>query len=216
MNGSWERIYTKHGRVQLDVLDTAIQAADIFDKNELENILDLGCGTGRHTLLLADRGFNVPACDISETGIKMTRELIENSGLSNVSYSTQDMYNLNLDSDTLDGILCIWVQGHGIREEIAQGIREAYRVLIKGGIFYTDFVTKDDSTYGIGDEIAPDTFVGGRPGEEGIPHYYTTIEELKELFEIFDEVSIEDKVYRFNDNEENTHEIIAAVVIAKK
>jgi len=216
MNGSWERIYTKHGRVQLDVLDTAIQAADIFDKNELENILDLGCGTGRHTLLLADRGFNVHACDISETGIKMTRELIENSGLSNVSYSTQDMYNLNLDSDTLDGILCIWVQGHGIREEIAQGIREAYRVLIKGGIFYTDFVTKDDSTYGIGDEIAPDTFVGGRPGEEGIPHYYTTIEELKELFEIFDEVSIEDKVYRFNDNEENTHEIIAAVVIAKK
>jgi len=216
MNGSWERIYTKHGRVQLDVLDTAIQAADIFDKNELENILDLGCGTGRHTLLLVDRGFNVHACDISETGIKMTRELIENSGLSNVSYSTQDMYNLNLDSDTLDGILCIWVQGHGIREEIAQGIREAYRVLIKGGIFYTDFVTKDDSTYGIGDEIAPDTFVGGRPGEEGIPHYYTTIEELKELFEIFDEVSIEDKVYRFNDNEENTHEIIAAVVIAKK
>ena len=216
MNGSWERIYTKHGRVQLDVLDTAIQAADIFDKNELENILDLGCGTGRHTLLLVDRGFNVHACDISETGIKMTRELIENSGLSNVSYSTQDMYNLNLDSDTLDGILCIWVQGHGIREEIAQGIREAYRVLIKGGIFYTDFVTKDDSTYGIGDEIAPDTFVGGRPGEEGIPHYYTTVEELKELFEIFDEVTIKDKIYRFNDNEGNTHEIIAAVVIAKK
>ena len=99
MNGSWERIYTKHGRVQLDVLDTAIQAADIFNKNGFKNILDLGCGTGRHTLLLADRGFNVHACDISKSGIKMTRELIDNSGLSNVSYSIQDMYNLNLDSD---------------------------------------------------------------------------------------------------------------------
>ena len=216
MNGSWERIYTKHGRVQLDVLDTAIQAADIFCKNGFKKILDLGCGTGRHTLLLADRGINVHACDISETGIKMTRELIENSGLSNVSYSIQDMYNLNLDSGSLDGILCIWVQGHGIREEIAKGIREAYRVLIKGGIFYTDFVTTDDSTYGIGDEIAPHTFVGGRTGEEGIPHYYTTVEELKELFDIFDEVKIENKIYRFNDNEGNTHEINAAVVIAKK
>ena len=97
-----------------------------------------------------------------------------------------------------------------------KGIREAYRVLIKGGIFYTDFVTRDDTTYGNGDEIAPDTFVGGRPGEDGIPHYYTTAEELKELFKIFDEVTIEDKIYRFNDNEGNSHEIIAAVVIAKK
>ena len=216
MNGSWERIYTKHGRVQIDVLDTAIQAADIFDKNGFENILDLGCGTGRHTLLLADRGFHVHACDISETGIKMTRELIENSGLSNVSYSIQDMYNLTLDSDILDGILCIWVQGHGVREDIAKGIREAYRVLTKGGIFYTDFVTTKDITYGIGDEIAPDTFIGGRPGEEGIPHYYITVSELKELFGIFDEVTIEDKIYKFSDNEGNTHEIVAAVVIAKK
>jgi len=112
--------------------------------------------------------------------------------------------------------LCIWVQGHGIREEIAKGIREAYRVLIKGGIFYTDFVTRNDMTYGNGDEIAPDTFVGGRPGEEGIPHYYTTAEELEELFKIFDEVTIEDKIYWFNDNEGNSHEIIATVVIAKK
>jgi ubiquinone/menaquinone biosynthesis C-methylase UbiE len=216
MNGSWEKIYTKHGRVQLDVLDTVIQAADIFRKNGLKNILDLGCGTGRHTLLLADRGFTVHACDISETGLKMTQELIEKSGLSNVSYSIQDMYNLSIDSDTLDGILCIWAQGHGVREEIAKGIQEAYRVLLEGGIFFTDFVTKDDITYGIGDEIAPDTYVGGRPEEEGIPHYYTYVEELKELFEMFTEVTIMDKIYRFNENCGATHEIIAAVVIAKK
>jgi len=216
MNGSWERIYTQHGRVQIDVLDTAIQAADIFEKNGFENILDLGCGTGRHTLLLADRGFNVHACDISETGIKMTKELIENLGLVNVTYSIQDMYNLSLDSDALDGILCIWVQGHGVREEIVKGIKEAHRVLRKGGIFFTDFVTKDDITYGIGDEIAPDTYVGGRPGEEEIPHYYTTSDELNEFFKIFEEVSIVDKKYRFNDNDGNIHEIIAAVVIAKK
>lgn len=165
---------------------------------------------------MADRGFTVHACDISETGIKMTRELIEKSGLSNVSYSIQDMYNLSLDSNTLDGIFCVWVQGHGVREEIAKGIQEAYRVLREGGLFFTDFVTKDDITYGIGDEIAPDTYVDGRPGEDGIPHYYTSVEELKELFEIFTKVTIEDKIYRFNDKCGTTHEIIAAVVIAKK
>lgn len=41
MNGSWERIYTKQGRVQLEVLDTAIQAADIFEKNRSKNIHEI-------------------------------------------------------------------------------------------------------------------------------------------------------------------------------
>ncbi len=216
MNGSWERIYTEQGRVQIDLLDTAIAARDIFLREGCKNILDLGCGTGRHTLMLADKGFSVHACDISQAGIDITRKLIDDVGLMNVSYSIQDMYDLNLQNEMFDGILCIWVQGHGIREDVQQGILEAHRILKNGGIFYTDFVIKDDITYGIGEEIAPDTFVGGRPGEEGIPHYYTTIDELYEFFGIFTEVEIERKTYRFNDDQGNEHVIEAAVVVSRK
>lgn len=216
MNGNWEKIYTNQGRVQIDVLDTAIEARDIFLMNEFKDVLDLGCGTGRHTLMLADSGFNVHACDLSETGVEITKNLINDVGLNNVTYSIQNMYDLNIDTESQDGILCIWVQGHGVLEEISNGIKEAYRILRQGGIFYTDFATIEDVTYGIGEKIAPNTFVGGRPGEEGIPHYYTTVGELKELFKDFSEVNIEDKVYRFTDMDGGNHEIKAAIVIAKK
>lgn len=197
-------------------MDTAIEAKVIFLKEGYKNILDLGCGTGRHTLMLADAGFNVHACDISQAGIDITRKLIDEIGLRNVKYSLQDMYNLDLDNEMFEGILCIWVQGHGLREEVQQGILEAHRILRKGGTFYTDFVIKDDVTYGIGEEIAPDTFVGGRPGEEGIPHYYTTIDELYDIFKMYKEVKIERKTYKFNDDLGNEHVIEAAVVVARK
>lgn len=216
MNGSWERIYTEQGRVQLDILDTAIAARDIFIDKGYKSILDLGCGTGRHTLMLADAGFDVHACDISQAGIDISRKLLEDTGFDDVTYSIQDMYKLKIEDECLDGILCIWVQGHGLREDVAKGILEAYRVLKNGGTFYTDFVIKEDVTYGLGEEIAPDTFVGGRPGEDGIPHYYTTIEELKEFFSVFSDVSVERKTYRFDDQHGNEHVIEAVVVVAEK
>jgi ubiquinone/menaquinone biosynthesis C-methylase UbiE len=215
-NGSWEKIYVEQGRVQIEVLDTVIQAAELFSKNKLSKILDLGCGTGRHTYYLADRGFNVHACDISETGLNITKKLINDAKFENVDYSIQDMYSMTFEEESFEGVLCIWVQGHGMKEQIQKGINEIHRILIKGGIVVTDFITTDDPTYGIGDEIAPNTFVGGRPGEEDIPHYYTTRNELKVMFKAFSEVKIKDKVYRFNDLDGNEHEIIALLVEARK
>jgi predicted SAM-dependent methyltransferase len=126
------------------------------------------------------------------------------------------MYGLKFEDDTFEAILCIWVQGHGIRDEIVKGINELYRVLKPGGTVVTDFVTKDDKTYGVGEEIAPDTFVGGRPGEEGIPHYYTTKEELRMLFSDFREVELKDKVYTFQDDSGKEYRIDAVIVEAQK
>lgn len=216
MSGSWERIYTEQGRVQLDILDTALEARDLFLRRGHEKVLDLGCGTGRHTLMLSDAGLKVHACDISETGLEITRKLMEETGFHEVEYSLQDMYDLTLQDEMFDAILCIWVQGHGVRDQVQKGIGEAFRILRSGGTFFTDFVIREDVTYGVGEEIAPDTFVGGRPGEEGIPHYYTTEDELREFFHMFSQVETKPKIYRFHDDEGNEHVIEAVVVVATK
>lgn len=215
-NGSWEQIYINHGRVQIEVLDSVVEAGNLFFTNNYSKVLDLGCGTGRHTYYLADRGFNVHACDISVTGLNLTKELIEEAGLDNVEYSIQDMYALTFKDNSFEAILCIWVQGHGIKEQVQRGIKELYRILKKGGTVITDFVTTDDPTYGVGEEIAPRTFIGERPGEENIPHYYTTREELEEMFKDFDRIKLKDKVYKFNDSYGNEHKIVAIIVEAKK
>lgn len=216
MNGSWEEIYIDQGRVQIDVLDTAIDAVKIFKENNLNTILDLGCGTGRHTLYLASEAFQVHACDLSLEGIKITKSLLEEHGYREITYSQQNMFDLTLKDNSYDGILCLWVQGHGIVSEIAHGIKEAHRILRKDGIFYTDFILRTDQSYGLGTEIEPHTFIGGIPGEENIPHYYTTIEELYDLFHDYSEVTIQNKTYVFYDKNKNQHQIKAATVVARK
>lgn len=72
-NGSWEKIYLEQGKVQVDLLDTVVEAVNYFEQAKCKNVLDLGYGTGRNTIYLASRGFSVSACDISNTGIELTK-----------------------------------------------------------------------------------------------------------------------------------------------
>lgn len=215
-NGSWEKIYLEQGEVQVEVLDTVVEAVKLFNTKGYKEVLDLGCGTGRHTIYLASNGFEVSACDISKTGIEITKTRAEKYGFENIRYGIENMYNMSYKDERFDAILCIWVQGHGMREEIQNGINEAHRILKDKGTFFTDFVTVDDITYGIGDEIADNTFVGGRPGEEEIPHYYTTEKDLRLMFKNYSKLDMYNKTYVFTDDNGNEHKIEAIVVKAEK
>lgn len=50
-----------------------------FDRSK--EILDLGCGTGRHSIELAKRGYRVTGLDLSESQLKRAREKASESGL---------------------------------------------------------------------------------------------------------------------------------------
>lgn len=70
----WDEIYKTQGEVQSDVLPTAIMAAELFKKENIKNVLDLGCGMGRHSVFFAKQGFDVTATDISEKGVEETQQ----------------------------------------------------------------------------------------------------------------------------------------------
>ncbi|MBU3191869.1 methyltransferase domain-containing protein [Clostridium bowmanii] len=210
------KVYLEQGKVQVDLLDTVVEAVDYFQQAKYKSVLDLGCGTGRNTIYLASRGFKVSACDISKTGIEITKKHTENLGFTNIDYRIEDMYKMTYDNNSFDAVLCIWVQGHGTKIDVQKGIDEIFRVLKKDETIVTDFVTIEDSTYGIGKEIEQNTFMGGRPGEEEIPHFYTSKEELNSMFSRYKNINIKDKAYHFGDIKGNEHIIKAAVVIAIK
>ena len=70
-----------------DAADTFGQASqeviDLSSKLKTgSQILDLGCGDGRHALFLAKKGFEVTAIDISTAGIKKLSQLAKRSGVS--------------------------------------------------------------------------------------------------------------------------------------
>ena len=70
----WNKIYEKQGEVQRGVLPTVEMIADLFQEENVNSVLDLGCGMGRHSIYLAKRGFAVTATDISSKGTQITAQ----------------------------------------------------------------------------------------------------------------------------------------------
>lgn len=61
-------------------------------------ILDIGCGTGRHAIELAKRGYNVTGIDLSEDQIKRAREKAQEAGVT-IDFQIQDARNLPFDGE---------------------------------------------------------------------------------------------------------------------
>src|SRR3989338_8387091 len=61
-----------------------------------KKILDLGCGVGRHSILLAENGFDVYACDLSQQGIDRLNKVIDKNKLK-ITTRVSDMLNLPYD-----------------------------------------------------------------------------------------------------------------------
>lgn len=61
-------------------------------------ILDIGCGTGRHSIELARRGYKVTGIDLSECALNKAREKAEKAGVS-VHFLQGDARNLKFSNE---------------------------------------------------------------------------------------------------------------------
>lgn len=73
---------------------TFIEEEIFRDKNSL--ILDVGCGTGRHAIELAKRGYSVEGFDLSENQIAKAKTNSSNAGV-NVRFFTADARSFNFN-----------------------------------------------------------------------------------------------------------------------
>ncbi|OCL26202.1 hypothetical protein U472_09320 [Orenia metallireducens] len=76
-----------------------------LDLSKGNRVLDLGCGNGRHSILLAERGYQVIGIDYSNSLLEMAKVEAGNRGL-NLELRQQDM--LTLDENSLyDGVIIL-------------------------------------------------------------------------------------------------------------
>jgi ubiquinone/menaquinone biosynthesis C-methylase UbiE len=188
---SWDRIYCQQGKVQINVLPKAIKAAGLFNKKGYKSILDLACGTGRHSVYFAEEGFKVYAGDISENGLAIARQNVLLANV-NVTFDRYDMKAVPFHDDYFDAVFCVWSIGLGTIDEIRQRVEEIFRVLKYGGTVITDFISIADETWGKGSQIENDTFQGAMPGLPDLIEHYSTKEELANLFSRFQQVTIQE------------------------
>jgi 2-polyprenyl-3-methyl-5-hydroxy-6-metoxy-1,4-benzoquinol methylase len=77
-------------------------------------ILDVGCGTGRHSIELSKRGFSVTGIDLSETQLSRAREKAEREHLT-INFVNQDARNLPFDKE-FDAAIMICEGGFPLME----------------------------------------------------------------------------------------------------
>ncbi len=77
---------------------------ELLKKYAAKSVLDVACGTGRHSINLARKGFNVVGVDYSANLISIARSKAE--GL-NVDFDVQDVSTLSSDTK-FDAAICMW------------------------------------------------------------------------------------------------------------
>ncbi|QSF44161.1 class I SAM-dependent methyltransferase [Paenibacillus tianjinensis] len=101
-------------------------------------ILDLCCGMGRHSLALAEAGYEVTGVDLSET---LLREARAQAGAGAVTWVQSDMRRLPLPGG-FDAVVNLFTSFGYFEEDEEQVkvLREIYRMLKPGGRFIIDFL----------------------------------------------------------------------------
>lgn len=107
-----------------------------------KEVLDLACGTGSLTCILAKRGYQALGLDLSPVMIEKAREKAR--GLKNISFTEGDMRSFSLEKK-FDLIICLYDSLNYMLEEedLSLVFSSCYQSLYQGGLFIFDVNTRD-------------------------------------------------------------------------
>lgn len=193
---AWDKRWqTEEGRA--DWLKPAEDVAMLISSLQQDGpvkALDLGCGVGRHALAFARAGFETHAVDLSEAGLQELEKSAKAGGVE-VTAQLAPMTELPFEDNTFDYVLSFNVIYHGDPDIVKKAISEIARVLKPGGVYQGTMLSKRNGNFGLGTEVAPDTYVREGDDDKDHPHFYCNAAELVALFDGFELRSLEDKLH---------------------
>ena len=127
---SWSSTYDQDRNLTRDLDQSITKAA--FTHLKFKNTLELGCGTGKNTLLLSQISEAVLALDFSEGMVERARQKLNSP---NVEFRVADLTEYwPIKNDIYDLIVCNLVLEH--IEDLSHIFKEAFRSLGTAGRFY--------------------------------------------------------------------------------
>ena len=130
--------HDKNYAAEADYLNTIIQK----HHPNAQSILELGCGTGKHALLLAEKGYSVHGIDISEEMVQAAQTLQKKhtSYAHKLSFSTSDLRTLNLEKkyDVVASLFHV-ISYQTTNDDLNKAFQTASKHLNPGGLFVFDF-----------------------------------------------------------------------------
>lgn len=147
------RVYDRHAAVEYERLDRSLRhraefvlSADLLDQYVAPGaeVLDVGAGPGRYAEHLLGRGCRVGLTDLSANSLRLFEERIEPDLADGVLFCRQgSATDLGwLASESFDVVLLMGPLYHLVsRVERHAALREAWRVLRRGGVVVTAYIS---------------------------------------------------------------------------
>lgn len=195
----WNKIFKQYGKVFAKTQEDLPKIVKIFKKHNIKKVLDLGCGSGRHTVYLAKKHFQVYGIDIAKQGIKITKEWLKKEKLR-ANLKIGSIYKkLPYQDNFFDAIISTNTIHHAKIKDIRKVIKEIERVLRpKGLIFITvrkrkfkkfwpkytiiEKYGKQKTRYKV---VGSRTYIPIEGGEKGLIHYLFNKELIRKEFKNF-------------------------------
>jgi len=145
-NNEWQKYFNYYAPYYLDEIFTRNTEEEIsFLKQELglpsgSAILDIGCGTGRHSLGLSAQGYKMTGVDISEGMLAQAHKSTKSAGLqvnwvhSNIlDYKPKQLFDAAIC--LCEGALCLLGSGDDAYQRDEQLLKIVYNALKPGSLF---------------------------------------------------------------------------------
>jgi cyclopropane fatty-acyl-phospholipid synthase-like methyltransferase len=131
--GEWERFFDGHAPIYMTNVwtkNTVKEAEFVLEELRLRpgsTILDVGCGTGRHSVELAKRGYEVTGIDISSGMLAEAKKAAEESGLK-VEWVHANAARFK-STKKFDGAICLCEGAFGLLSSGDQPIKYELAIL---------------------------------------------------------------------------------------
>lgn len=109
-----------------------------------KRVLDLGCGSGVHTIFLAEEGFIVSATDISEKGVENTKNKLLAKKLIVENLKQESISAISFPEDYFDVVFSVGVFDAAGIEETKKAVPLISKILKSGGIGFFIFASESD------------------------------------------------------------------------
>ncbi len=177
----WNAIFEREGTVFEQLHEDMPALAEKLKQRGAHTILDLGCGTGRHTLYFSQQGLTVYGLDSAPTGLAQTHQRLQAANL-NAHLLQHDIFTgLPFGNTFFDAIISIQVIHHARLAEIRFLATEMLRILKPNGLLFVTVPQLQNQGTNF-QPVEPGTFIPLDGREAGLPHHYFTEEELRHLF----------------------------------
>ncbi len=137
----YEKIYADRNQEEAAQLATLIE--NRIPSSDFSELLDLGCGRGRHSITLSKRGYHVTGVDLSEEAIKKARRIASDENLTDIRFLIGDMRD-PIDR-TFDAVLNLFTTfGYFLDDaENVDVLKNVNRMLKTDGLFLQDYLNSE-------------------------------------------------------------------------